>query len=97
MTPNRNKTLTGLPRVVVEIDHEPFTLWKVKRSGVVPVGTIPRDTRGTQGPVPVHIPPARRAQTQRAEPAPTLALPLEHIAAAFIVTALVSLFFWFAR
>jgi hypothetical protein len=60
MNINRNPTLVGLPRAVIEPESEPFPLCKMKRSGVVPVGTIPRDTRGTQGPVPVHIPRPRR-------------------------------------
>jgi hypothetical protein len=59
MNINRNPTLVGLPRVI-EPELEPFPLCNPKRSGVLPIGTIPRDTRGTHGSIPVYIPPARR-------------------------------------
>lgn len=60
MTPNRCKTLVGLPRPVPpREEHEPFEL----RARMVRLQALPRDTRGLMGPTPVHIPPARRVST----------------------------------
>lgn len=86
MTPNRNKTLVGLPCVKLDDNHEPFPLCNPKRSGVLPLGVMTRDVRGTQGSVPVYIPPARRTVAR----APVF--PVAHLVAALIVVAAVGAF-----